>query len=68
MRISLTSVNVSYHEYKVWVLLLWVLSSAKLQITDCSIIMNISLTNILKKFSPKIDPWEIPRLIFDHLL
>ena len=60
-RFSLIYVNLSSDEYKV-------LSSAKLQISDCSIIMNISLINILKKIEPNIDPLGIPRVIFDHLL
>ena len=60
-RFSLISINHSPHEYKV-------LLSAKLQISDCSIIMNMSLINILNKIGLKIDPRGIPRLIFDHLL
>ena len=44
-----------------------VLSSVKLQIPDCSIVMNILSINILNKSEPNTDPWEIPRLIFDHL-
>ena len=48
IRFSLISANVYPHEYKV-------LSSAKLQISDCSLIMNVSLTNILNKSGPNID-------------
>ena len=47
-RFSLISVNHSPHEHKV-------LSSAKLQIYDCSIIMNMWLINILNKVDPKIE-------------
>ena len=49
IRFSLISVNHSPYEYKV-------LLPAKLQISDYSITMNISLINILNKIGPKIDP------------
>ena len=61
IRFSLISLNLSPHEYKVS-------SSAKWQMSDCSIVMNISLINILNKIGPNIDPRGIPRLNFDHLL
>ena len=49
IKFYLISVNLFPHEYKV-------LSSAKLQISDYSIIMNILLINTLKKIGPNIDP------------
>ena len=49
IRFSLISVNHSSREYKV-------LSSAKFEISDYSIMMNMSLINILNKIGPKIDP------------
>ena len=58
---TLISVDLSPHEFKV-------LSFAKLQITDCPIIMNILLVNILNKSEPNIDPNGIASLIFGHLL
>ena len=60
-KFSLISANLFPYEYKV-------LSSAKFQISDCSIIMSISLINILNKSGSNIDPCGIPRLIFDHIL
>ena len=55
IRFSSTSVNHSPHEYKA-------LSSAKLQIAYCSIIINLSLINILNKINPSIDPRGKPFL------
>ena len=59
IRFSIISVNLCLDEYNI-------LSSAKLQISDCLIIINISL--ILNKIEPNINPLGIPYLIFDHLL
>ena len=60
-KLSLISVNLFPHQYNL-------LLSAKLPISDCSIIMNISVINILNKSGPNIEPSGMPRLIFYHLL
>ena len=61
IRFPFISINLSLHKFTV-------LSSAKLQICDCSIIMNMSLIHILNKSGPNIEPPGIFSLVFDYLL